>query len=307
MTAFVRRVPRAGVRATPSATAEARLSIDDAPIACVRCAGVYAMPDSRRRAPTRAKGKRETFEAAAVAWIDLLGYGSMLRDASFDPRDKRALDAVERLRLFHRTITKHAHRLFPVTAMNDGAVLYRDLSPRAVSVTFDFLQRAIAVHARVNQLEHDRGFPGARMVVATGVRMRVSGQVKSQGHLDNILLRLKEREIDAVRAGHEAFRARPIAGIVPELQANFAFTKAFLADHSGSKAGLAGPASFVDMSLFADPPPSWIRFRRLVEWSTPGMSARFGEVEGIDGAAAGAARYAGLLDTASLLRPFVPD
>jgi hypothetical protein len=65
--------------------------------------------------------------------------------------------------------------------------------------------------------------------------------------------------------------------VVPRLQANFAFTKAYLADSTGSAGGLAGAHFFVDLSLFEAPPPPWLVLGEKIDWLHPrlGMKASF--------------------------------
>ena len=252
---------------------------------------------TNRSSPLRERGRRYPVEIAAAAWFDLLGYGSMLAGAGFNPTHATAAKAVERLQVFQRAIAAHGHRRFPVMIINDGAVLFRDLSPRAKSVSFDFLARAIDAFEEVNQLEHEAGYPGARMVVAVGARMRVSGVVKSDtSHRDNIVLRLEEGDLSPRQAVHEAFRAEPVAGFVPMLQANFAFTKAFLADDGGKAAGLGGPRCYIDLALFEDAVPTWISFSRIQAWSNAGMKAQFGELAALDRVSAGQQQYDGIRD-----------
>ena len=245
----------------------------------------------------RAKGRRYPVEIAAAAWFDLLGYGSMLAKAGFDPTQSGATEAVGRLRDFQRTIATHGHRNFPVMLINDGAVLFRDLSPRGKSVSFDFLARAIDAFKAVNRLERDAGHPGARMVVAVGARMRVTGVVRASAtHRDDILRRLDTGELSARQAIFEAFRAEPVAGFVPRLQANFAFTKAYLADQDGKEAGLGGPKCYIDLALFDIPAATWVSFSRTQEWSGLGMSALFGELDEFDRVEAGRKQFAGIRD-----------
>jgi len=252
---------------------------------------------TKRYSPLRAKGRRYPVEIAAAAWFDLLGYGSMLATAGFNPTHATAAKAVKRLQVFQQAIAAHGHRRFPVMIINDGAVLFRDLSPRAQSVSFDFLARAIDAFEEVNKLECEAGYPGARMVVAVGARMRVSGVVKSDtSHRDNIILRLEEGEISKRQAVHEAFRAEPVAGFVPMLQANFAFTKAYLADDGGTEAGLGGPKCYIDLALFEDALPTWISFSRIQAWSHAGMNAQFGELAVLDRVSAGQQQYDGIRD-----------
>ena len=258
-----------------------------------------------KRQPTERRGKRKTFTVSCVAWIDLLGYGSMLREVGFDPAHTRAAAAVQRLRTFHAIVAEEADARSPALIVNDGAALFRDLSARSRSVTYDFFRRAVNVYRAVHDAEAAAGHPGPRMVVATGMRMRADGVLRMRsGHLDAILERLQEGRITPTAAIREAFQSRPVVGFVPELQANFAFTKAYLADQGGTKAGLPGPACYVDLNLFDATVPEWVQFERRVAWETPGMSAVFGAFAGLDEAAAGRVNHAGILRADEILSRF---
>lgn len=82
----------------------------------------------------------------------------------------------------------------------------------------------------------------------------------------------------------EAAMHRPYSDIMPQLQANFAFTKAYLAERSGAQGGLPGPKFYVDLALLdVARPPSWIQMCEPVEWAQPdlGLSARFAAVSNL--------------------------
>jgi hypothetical protein len=256
-----------------------------------------ARKPSRPKQSKAKQGAKRNYEVAIVSWIDLLGYGAMLREAAFNPSDPRSVAAVERLRKFHETLAAHADRVFPIFPINDGGVAFRDLSTRGPSVSADFLQRSTTLFATVNQRDQSDGYPGARMTIAIGARIR--GQPNLGLDLAkrrNILLRFRNGSIDAEEAIFEAFKSRPIYGFVAELQANFAFTRAYLADNDGSAAGLGGSRCYIDTQPFDDPPPEWISFQRLIPWSTPGMSTVFGELDALNRPLAGAQKHSGIRD-----------
>ncbi len=72
--------------------------------------------------PTRAKGKRYPVEVSGVSWLDLLGYGSMLRRVNFDPGSDQAIETVKRLEKFQITAAKHATRHISAMLINDGVL-----------------------------------------------------------------------------------------------------------------------------------------------------------------------------------------
>jgi hypothetical protein len=219
--------------------------------------------------PAIKKGVSLPIQVAVTSWIDLLGYGAMIANARFNPLNVNSIHATRRLREFHRIVAAHSARRFPTLVMNDGAVAYRDLSFRSASVTYDFVCRSWDVFCAVNKAEAKAEFPGARMVVATGFRMRGrrAGIDATAGHLASLLRRLQAGEIDATQAVREAIRNKPSFDVVPQLQANYAFTKAYVAEQSGEKGGLGGSFCYVDFALFDDNWPDWIRVGQPVPWS----------------------------------------
>jgi hypothetical protein len=253
--------------------------------------------------PNRAKGRRYPIEISGVAWLDLLGYGSMLRPIKFDPSHADAQQAVKRLEAFQRIAAKAAMRHMPALIVNDGIAYVRELSPRTRAVSYDFLHRVFNSFRAVNDIDQKAGFPGARMIVATGPRLRISGVVRPDTvHLASILERFSEGAITANQAIREAFRSAPLTGSVSQLQANFAFTKAYLADEAGGAYGFKGNHCFVDAALFADPPPKWLSISKSFDWTTDGMSARFLQVAAIDNHGAGAVNHKGMHNALDVAR-----
>ncbi|MDF2181191.1 hypothetical protein [Neptuniibacter sp. CAU 1671] len=250
--------------------------------------------------PKRAKGKRYDFEVSCVAWGDLLGYGSMIESAKFHPKDKTTIQAIRRLKTFQQVAMGEASRTFRAMPINDGVAFFCDLSPRSSSVTADFLQRSITAFNKINTEDKKAGHPGMRMVISVGPRARIARPKRSSAHLRNILSRLTERLISPEHAVNEAFTASPVAGFVPALQANFGFTRAYLAESGGSRKGFKGANCFIDMSLFETPHPNWISFNKFIEWSDRGFDAVFGELLSADWTEAGSRSYSGITNTIDL-------
>lgn len=201
--------------------------------------------------------------------MDLLGYGSMIAEADFNPLHSKASEAMRRLRRFHQLVASHSFRLFPTLVMNDGAVAYRDLSLRSRGPTHDFLMRAWKLFNHIKEDERQHGFPGARAVLTVGFRMRGrrAGHDASASHFRSLMERFQNGEIGAEQAMREASQIRQSFDIIPQLQANFAFSKAFVAESSGTKGGLQGAKFFVDLAIFNSTTPSWVVAEKTVEWS----------------------------------------
>lgn len=187
-----------------------------------------------------------------VAWIDLLGYGSMLRECGFDPTSKKAEHAVKRLEQFNEISLKHADYNFSLLQMNDGIAAWRKLSFRTKSVTQDFLARAIEFFYEVSENEKNEGYPGPRMVISTGIRMKMNNlnKVIAKERAERLINKVANGDISANEAIFKACSYTEYCNAVNALQANFAFTKSFLAEESGTKGGLPGNNIYIDMNIF---------------------------------------------------------
>lgn len=191
----------------------------------------------------------------------------MIGEAELNPVDERAKTAVTRLRAFHRIVAEHSGRYFRSLVMNDGAVVYRDLSLRNNGVTHDFLQRSYRLFEAIADSERRNNWPGARMVLGLGFRARGSrrGIDETERRVNRILSKLAAGEIAAEEAVRKAASIHSYSDTIPQLQANFAFTRAYVADVGGSRKGLSGPKMFVDVAMFDDNnPPSWIKCEGLI-------------------------------------------
>lgn len=186
----------------------------------------------------------------------------MIADARLNPVDERAKDAVVRLRAFHRVVAEHSSRHYRTLVLNDGAVAYRDLSLRDNGVTHDFLQRSHLLFEGIADSEQRNGWPGARMVLGLGFRARGSrrGIDEAERRVARILAQMASGEIGADEAVRQAASIQRYSDGIPQLQANFAFTRCYVADVGGSRVGLGGGRMFVDTAMFEDDsPPTWVR------------------------------------------------
>jgi hypothetical protein len=231
-----------------------------------------------------------------VAWFDLLGYGQMLREAAFDPTDETTQAAIERINNFHSIVEQKTCKFLMTLLLNDGGAAHRDLSPRSRSVTYDFIRRLYDLHSTINEKEKMGGFPGVRTVVAAGFRVRRKNSNKQKlldGFAARLVKKVKSGQISILEGINNAVTVKPFSAAVPELQANFAFSKAYLAESSGSKAGLAGPRLFLDGLLIREPAPTGISLSKPISWSYPGLSSTFFSVDGVDSEAAAKDKYSG--------------
>lgn len=228
---------------------------------------------------------RLPYQVAMCAWIDLLGYGSAISKAEFNPLRPEAITAVKRLRRFHRIVAESSLRRFPTLVMNDGAAAYRDLSWRTRWPTFEFVSDAYRLFRAINAAELKDGLPGARMVVACGFRLRGrrDGADARRHHFNKIIQEFSLGRITIEEAIGKAGGYRDAFDIIPALQANFAFTKAYLAEQSGRAGGLGGPKCYIDLALFDDPVPSWLDIGAPFDWKHGdlALAATFASLESL--------------------------
>lgn len=245
--------------------------------------------------PVTAKGRSFPVEMTAVAWMDLLGYGSMLSESHFDPTHPNSIRAISRLERFQSEVANLANSYFKALIVNDGVAFVRQLSPRTVSVTYDFLSRSFDAFNAINRIEAESGYPGARMIVAAGPRMRIEGTTRySESHLESLIKRLESGTIPPKQAMREAFSAMHVTGSVPELQANFALTRAYLADQAGTAGGFEGAKFFVDRVIFDDELPPWVLHDGLVRMTSHGINAEFLKLRDLDLAMGGRMKQLGI-------------
>ncbi|HGS5282480.1 TPA: hypothetical protein ACPVXP_004562 [Vibrio parahaemolyticus] len=253
------------------------------------------MSNKKRLPSNTAKGSKRRIETSCVAWFDLLGYGKMLRAAAFDPTHESTELAIQRLDSFQALIEKHTCKSFLTLALNDGGAAHRDLSPRDSSVTYDFIKRSFNLYNEINEVEFANGFPGVRMVVAAGFRIRRNRQTKNEllnGYAQRLIAQVDDNEISTKESIYKAITVKPFSAAVPELQANFAFSKAYIAESSGTKGGLPGPAMYLDSSLVKSLSPTGLSISEAIDWEYPGLDSTFLKIDEVLPVEASKNRYA---------------
>lgn len=208
------------------------------------------------------------FRVAICCWVDLLGYGASIARSDFNPLNPLAKGAVRRLRRFHELIASHSKRRFPTLVMNDGAAAYGDLTWNTRWATFEFISDAFGLYQAINQVEAKEGLPGARMVISTGFRLRGrrAGIDDRSARFRRVLKGLQDGTLSHKEAIDKAAKITSNFDVIPQLQANFAFTKAYVAEQSGRTGGLGGANCFLDLAVFEHPLPTWLDIGPIVQW-----------------------------------------
>jgi len=225
-------------------------------------------------------------------WLDLRGYGAMLNCSGFDPSSKNAKVAIDRLRRFQAVVAQHSRTSFPTLVINDGAVAYRDIGMVRTDRALPFIERCWDLFQAATTADTEAGREGnLRGVVAAGLRAKGSnrGILAQNAAMTQIIDDLAASRISADEAKRAVWRVRRIHDIVPQLQANFAFSRAYTAEQ-GSKtaaAKLAGPRFFLETRILRDGIPDWINAGQEIDWEPQAewlsnLSTTFVEIRDID-------------------------
>jgi hypothetical protein len=192
----------------------------------------------------------------------------MIDAAGFDPTHANARRPLARLRAFHRIVAKHSSGGFPTLVMNDGAVAYSNVEQVRSDKVWRFIERCWALYGEATLTDNRNGGPGLRAVIAAGLRAKGSnrGIVAQDDAIAAIIEDFAAGRLGLDETLTEARKVRRVFDIVPQLQANFAFTRAYEAEQSGTTGGFPGPNLFLDVALFKRGVPPWITAGPLKLW-----------------------------------------
>lgn len=225
-------------------------------------------------------------------WLDLRGYGAMLDEAYFDPTCPQAKAAIKRLRRFHEVVAVHSRTTFPTLVINDGAVAYRDMGLTVTNEAWPFIERCWALYRAAMDADQKLEGDGLRGVVAVGLRAKGSnrGLLAQNDAVAKIINDFAEGRITQVEATQAAWRIRRVNDIVPQLQANFAFSRAYTAEQGASEGKLVDSRFYLEARVLRDGIPNWmtvgqpIRWKPKVNWLST-LATTFVEVQAIDASA----------------------
>lgn len=166
-------------------------------------------------------------------WYDLLGYGSPFVKSKWDLNNeacKSNFYRIEQLRLLFTT-SLAAKPLGTRLTFNDGFASTIDVDPITSDSFYEsllFLEGAIQDFEAINRDDKRRNFPGARGIITLGQRF----------------------SYDCCNSSFDILSNRTTSYHPVEFQMNTAFSKAFLMEESGSRAGISGSNLYIDIEVY---------------------------------------------------------
>lgn len=182
------------------------------------------------------------FGHTVAAWHDLLGFGDMLKQTDWQLSGADGALPASRLLLLSKKLSEARVGADELLVINDAAVctFSPDAYARALESRHDLLAWLWArfyVHCNTTGLEHDFKLPGLRTFICEG---------------DVLVHRWQPYEVSLGDAANGAATRRSPHEYLPfSLQMNVAFTKCYLADSKGSKAGLKHGGIYIENSFLS--------------------------------------------------------
>lgn len=166
------------------------------------------------------------------AWYDLLGYGQPFVESNWDLDNDNCKKQLERVKLLDLTlVNKFAGSYSTVTfTLNDGVIYNHDINTQKdnfIDKLVTSLDDLISEFEGINIRDVRIGFPGARGIITYGQRYNYEFVGSTVDAATNFTI-----------SYHPA-----------EFQMNTAFSKAYIIESSGSKAGISGNNLFIDNFL----------------------------------------------------------
>ena len=176
-----------------------------------------------------------TFEIknCLCCWYDLLGYGAPFVNSKWDLHNgqcKENFERIEQLRLLFTT-SLAVKPLGTRLTFNDGFASTIDVDPITPETFYEtllFLEGALHDFESINVEDQRRNFPGARGVITLGQRF----------------------SYDHCNSSYDLLSKRTVSYHPAEFQMNTAFSKAFIMEESGSRAGIEGSHLYIDIDVY---------------------------------------------------------
>lgn len=184
-------------------------------------------------------------------WSDLLGFSKIFVEANWELNKSQMEKIYSRLEAAHSSALYYSTPFERNLILNDGiAKVFHPKSKvedknNILSISI-FLRSCVELHMSINETEHENGFPGIRTVLAFGENIEyLTEEVRFDDYVWNYS-KPKGSEISSLANSV----GNPIVIYNPkEMQMNTAFSKAYILESGGGKAGLPGNYMYIDKSV----------------------------------------------------------
>lgn len=183
-------------------------------------------------------------------WSDLLGFGRVFQDNNWILNEEIKKQVYDRLEAAHSAVLYYSSPTERDLILNDGiAKVFHPKSKHEdrnnILFISLFLRSCIELHISINDTEHKLSLPGCRSVLAFGESIEyIADDIRYDDYVMNY-----SKPKDSNISNFAKSTGNPIVVYNPkELQMNTAFSKAYLLEEGGSKAGLKGNHFFIDES-----------------------------------------------------------
>lgn len=184
-------------------------------------------------------------------WSDLLGFSKIFVEANWELNKSQMEKIYNRLEAAHSSALYYSTPFERNLILNDGiAKVFHPKSKvedknNILSISI-FLRSCVELHMSINETEHENGFPGSRTVLAFGENIEyLTEEVRFDDYVWNYS-KPKGSEISSLANSV----GNPIVIYNPkEMQMNTAFSKAYILESGGGKAGLPGNYMYIDKSV----------------------------------------------------------
>lgn len=184
-------------------------------------------------------------------WSDLLGFGGMLQLNNWNLNHRQKRKMYDRLKAAHSAALYYSSFEERNLILNDGIAKvfqpknrFHDKS-NLTSISLYF-RSCVQLHMSINKTEQEDKYPGCRSVLAFGENIEyLADEIRLDDWVFNYSKPKGSRISDLAKSV-----GNPIVIYNPkELQMNTAFSKAFLLENGGTKAGLPGNHFYIDKSV----------------------------------------------------------
>ncbi len=186
-----------------------------------------------------------TITDSICCWTDLLGFGSDLYGAKWEPSEALWISIFNRITEAHRDCYRKLDLLteFALT-LNDGIVRCCDLANiDHIDRLSMWFRECILTHNRINEREQRQQLPGARTVLAHGKKL-IHGP--SELTVEDFVLNYTKLDPSGPSRLPRKVAERIVASNPEPLQLNLAFSKAYILDRLGSRGGIKGGHFYID-------------------------------------------------------------